>query len=49
MQKSWENIFDLNFGIDNPEWLGYPDNEPIQATFWELRREWIIETKLFYC
>jgi len=42
VRKSWELIFDL----DRPV-RGYPSrrNRRIQATFWELRKEWIVSAQ----
>lgn len=45
MEKSWENIFDLEFYWED---LNRPREEKsIQATTWEIRLEWVIKLEMF--
>lgn len=40
--KSWDNIFDLN---RRGHGIKYRRNRWIQATFWELRKEWVVSAQ----
>ena len=40
--KSWDNIFDFN---RRGKYIRHRRNLWIQATFWELRKEWVLDSK----
>ena len=45
MKKSWENVFDLDKCIQRD--FTTKDSQSIQATFWELKAEWIRKVDFF--
>lgn len=43
-EKSWERIFDLSI---RTEYWGLEENKSIQATTWEIRKEWVKKAETF--